>query len=244
MKGYTTMDFKKGIKDGIPIALGYFSVSIAFGLMAAEAGCTWFEAMLISITNLTSAGQFAGVTVLAHMGSYMEMALTQLVINSRYALMGISLSQKVDSKFKGIWRVLLGYAITDEIFAVAIGQKGELTRGYYAGLMSIPVLGWTSGTVIGAVLGNIMPLIITNALGVALYGMFIAVVVPKARENMQVLAVVAVTLIISSALYYIPAFDKISAGFAIIICAVAASAIGAALFPVNEEEPDLGKECE
>lgn len=236
MKGHITMDFKRGFKDGIPIALGYFSVSIAFGLMAAEAGCTWFEAMLISITNLTSAGQFAGVTVLAHMGSYMEMALTQLVINSRYSLMAISFSQKVDAKFKGIWRFLLGYAITDELFAVAIGQKGEISRSYYAGLISIPIFGWTAGTIVGAVLGNIMPLIITNALGVALYGMFIAVVVPKARENMHVLTVVVVTIVISSALYYIPVFDKISAGFAIIICAVVASAIGAALFPVNEDE--------
>lgn len=230
------MNFQKGIKDGIPIALGYFSVSIAFGLMAAEAGCTWFEAMLISLTNLTSAGQFAGVTVLAHMGTYLEMALTQLVINSRYALMGISLSQKVNSKFKGIWRILLGYAITDEIFAVAIGQDGELSRGYYAGLMSIPVIGWTSGTIVGAVLGNIMPLIITNALGVALYGMFIAVVVPKARENVHVLAVVIVAIAISAAIYYIPAFESISAGFAIIICAVAASVFGALVFPVKEVE--------
>lgn len=235
------MDFKKGIKDGIPIALGYFSVSIAFGLMAAEAGCTWFEAMLISITNLTSAGQFAGVTVIAHLGSYMEMALTQLVINSRYSLMAISLSQKVDSKFQGLWRLLLGHAITDEIFAVAIDQKEELTRGYYAGLICIPILGWTLGTIIGAVLGNIMPLIITNALGVALYGMFIAVVVPKARENSHVLIVVAVTLLLSTALYYIPAFKTISAGFAIIICAVAASLIGAILFPIHEasEQDDI-----
>lgn len=236
MKGHKTMDFKKGIRDGIPIALGYFSVSIAFGLMAAEAGCTWFEAMLISLTNLTSAGQFAGVTVIAGMGTYFEMILTQLVINSRYALMGISLSQKVDGRFRGVWRLLLGYAITDEIFAVAIGQEGELSRGYYAGLMSIPVIGWTSGTVVGAVLGNIMPLIITNALGVALYGMFIAVVVPKARENVHVLAAVAAAVAISVALYYIPVFDGISSGFAIIICAVAASALAALLFPVKEEE--------
>ena len=236
MKGHKRMNFKAGIRDGIPIALGYFSVSIAFGLMAAEAGCTWFEAMLISITNLTSAGQFAGITVLANMGTYLEMALTQLVINSRYALMGISLSQKVDSKFKGIWRALLGYAITDEIFAVAIGREGELSRGYYAGLMSIPVIGWTSGTVIGAVLGNIMPLIITNALGVALYGMFIAVVVPKARENVHVLAAVAIAVTIIAALYYIPVFNGISAGFGIIICAVIASAAAAVMFPVMEGE--------
>lgn len=230
------MDFTKGIKDGIPIALGYFSVSIAFGLMAVEAGCTWVEAMLISLTNLTSAGQFAGVTVLAHMGTYIEMALTQLVINSRYALMGISLSQKVNARFKGIWRVVLGFAITDEIFAVAIGQDGELSRRYFAGLSIIPIIGWTSGTVVGAVLGNIMPEIITSALGVALYGMFIAVVVPKARENMHVLAVVIIAVIISVALRYIPVFSGISAGFAIIICAVIASAAGAVFFPVKEDE--------
>ena len=194
------MDFTKGIRDGIPIALGYFSVSIAFGLMAVEAGCTWVEAMLISLTNLTSAGQFAGVTVLAHMGTYIEMALTQLVINSRYALMGISLSQKVNARFKGLWRVILGFAITDEIFAVAIGQEGEISRRYFAGLAIIPIIGWTSGTIVGAVLGNIMPEIITSALGVALYGMFIAVVVPKARENIHVLAVVIIAVAISVAL--------------------------------------------
>ena len=230
------MDFTKGIKDGIPIALGYFSVSIAFGLMAVEAGCSWVVAMLISLTNLTSAGQFAGVTVLAHMGTYIEMALTQLVINSRYALMGISLSQKVNARFKGLWRVILGFAITDEIFAVAIGQEGEISRRYFAGLAIIPIIGWTSGTIVGAVLGNIMPEIITSALGVALYGMFIAVVVPKARENIHVLAVVIIAVAISVALRYIPVFSGISAGFAIIICAVIASAAGAVFFPVKEDE--------
>ena len=230
------MDFTKGIRDGIPIALGYFSVSIAFGLMAVEAGCTWVEAMLISLTNLTSAGQFAGVTVLAHMGTYIEMALTQLVINSRYALMGISLSQKVNARFKGLWRVILGFAITEEIFAVAIGQEGEISRRYFAGLAIVPIIGWTSGTIVGAVLGNIMPEIITSALGVALYGMFIAVVVPKAHENIHVLAVVIIAVAISVALRYIPVFSGISAGFAIIICAVIASAAGAVFFPVKEDE--------
>ena len=164
------------------------------------------------------------------------MALTQLIINSRYALMGIALSQKVDSKFKGIWRLTLGYAITDEIFAVAISKEGELSRSYYAGLASIPIIGWTSGTVVGAVLGNVMPLMITNALGIALYGMFIAVVVPKAKSSSKVLAVVGIAILISVMLKYIPVFSSISAGFAIIICAVAASAIGAVLFPVKEDE--------
>lgn len=230
------MSFNKGLKDGIPIAMGYFSVSVAFGLMAVEGGCTWFEALLISFTNLTSAGQFAGVTVIAGMGTYLEMALTQLVINSRYALMGIALSQKTDSRFKGAWRLILGFAITDEIFAVAIGQDENLSRQYFGGLMSLPIIGWSAGTVFGAILGNIMPEIITNALGIALYGMFIAVVVPKARENLHVLAVVIIAIAISAALYYIPVFSGISSGFAIIICAVIASAVGAVLFPVKEVE--------
>lgn len=229
------MYFKKGIKDGIPIALGYFSVSIAFGLMAVEGGCTWFEALLISFTNLTSAGQFAGVTVMAGMGSYLEMALTQLVINSRYALMGISLSQKTDEKFKGIWRLILGFAITDEIFAVAIGQEGSISRRYFGGLMTLPIIGWSLGTLCGAVLGNVMPEIITSALGVALYGMFIAVVVPKARESFNVLITVLISIAISSLLHYFPLFSGVSSGFAIIICAVAASAIGALLMPVKDE---------
>ena len=128
------------MKDSVPIALGYFSVSIAFGLMAVEAGCTYMEAVLISAANLTSAGQFAGLTVLASAGTYIEMALTQLVINSRYALMAVSLSQKADEKLRGIWRWLLGFAITDEIFAVAIGRKGLCQPRNFSGLIIFPII--------------------------------------------------------------------------------------------------------
>ena len=233
------MNFHKGIKDGIPIALGYFSVSIAFGLMAAEAGCTAFEALLISFTNLTSAGQFAGVTVIAASGTYLEMALTQLVINSRYSLMAVSLSQKANSKFKGIWRLLLGFAITDEIFAVAIGNDEDISKEYFGGLMILPIIGWSAGTVCGAVLGNIMPMIITNALGIALYGMFIAVVVPKARQNIHVLITAALAVGISSLIYYAPLFSGVSTGFAIIISAPAAEAAAALIImakPVDTPE--------
>ena len=218
------MDFNKGLKDGIPVALGYFSVSIAFGLMAIENECSALEAVLISVTNLTSAGQFAGVTVLAAMGTYVEMAMTQLVINSRYSLMAISLSQKVDGKFRG------------EIFAVAIGHDGSISKEYFSGLISLPILGWSAGTLFGAVLGNIMPEIITTSLGIALYGMFIAVVVPKARENRHVLITVILAIIISTVIRYVPVFSGISAGFAIIISAVIASVAGAVFFPVKEAE--------
>ena len=227
---------KKGLRDGIPIALGYFAVSFAFGILAVDSGCTVLEAVLISFTNLTSAGQFAGLTVIAQAGTLLEMAVTQLVINSRYMLMSIAMSQKVDADFHGIWRWLLGYGITDEIFAAAIQTDGTIKRSYFGSLIILPVIGWTAGTFLGAFLGNILPVMLTNALGVALYGMFIAVVVPKAREDFHVLFAVLIAVAISVALKYIPVFSFISGGFGIIICAVAASTVGALVFPVKEDE--------
>ena len=227
---------KKGLRDGIPISLGYFAVSFAFGILAVDSGCTVLEAVLISFTNLTSAGQFAGLTVIAQAGTLLEMAVTQLVINSRYMLMSIAMSQKVDADFHGIWRWLLGYGITDEIFAAAIQTDGTIKRSYFGSLIILPVIGWTAGTFLGAFLGNILPVMLTNALGVALYGMFIAVVVPKAREDFHVLFAVLIAVAISMALEYIPVFSFISGGFGIIICAVAASAVGALVFPVKEDE--------
>ena len=144
--------------------------------------------------------------------------------------------QKVDGKFRGVWKWLLGFAITDEIFAVAIGHDGSISKEYFSGLISLPILGWSAGTLFGAVLGNIMPEIITTSLGIALYGMFIAVVVPKARENRHVLITVILAIIISTVIRYVPVFSGISAGFAIIISAVIASVAGAVFFPVKEAE--------
>lgn len=227
--------FKKGLRHGIPIALGYFSVSFAFGIMAVEGGCTALEAVLVSLFNLTSAGQFAGITIMTTLGSYVEMALTQFIINLRYALMAISLSQKTDEKFKGVWRAILGFGLTDEVFAVASSQNGEIDRRYFAGLITLPIIFWTLGTMCGAILGNIMPPFISNALSVALYGMFIAIVVPVAKEDKKLLTVVFISALISLMLKYIPIFSGISSGFAIIICAVSASAIGAAIFRGEEE---------
>ena len=232
------MNFKQGIRDGIPIGLGYASVSFAFGILAVDKDLTVSEAVLISLTNLTSAGQFAGLTIIAELGTLVEMALSQFIINLRYMLMAISLSQKVDD-FKGIWRWILGFAITDEIFAVAIQNPGKIKRNYFMGLTIIPIIGWTLGTLGGALLGNILPAIITNALGVALYGMFIAVVVPKARDDSHVFVAVCIAVAISVALKYIPAFVNLSGGFAIIICTVVASLIAAVLFPVEVSEDEL-----
>lgn len=229
-------EFIKGMKDGVPIALGYISVSFAFGIMAVSGGLTWWEALLISLTNLTSAGQFAGLNIMLAAGSAMEMAVTQLVINLRYSLMSISLSQKVDKSMNGIWRWILGFGITDEIFAVAQGRAGKINRRYMAGLVIVPVIGWSLGTFLGAVCGNILPAIISNALSVALYGMFIAIVVPNMRKDRKVLVVVLTAVLLSCCFTWIPAWKQVSAGFSVTICAVAASLVGAWLFPVDVQE--------
>lgn len=231
------MSFKKGIRDGIPICLGYFSVSVAFGVTAATGGLSWLEAMMISLFNLTSAGQKAGLDIIIISGSLIEIALSQLLINARYSLMGISLSQKLEEGFSTPFRMILGFAITDEIFAVASGQK-VITRTYMAGLAILPIIGWTSGTLCGALLGSVMPPIIQSALGVALYGMFIAVFVPDAKKEKDVLFVVGIAIICSSLIYYLPLFKFISSGFSVIICTVVAAAVGAVLFPREEGEAD------
>ena len=227
------MNFKDGLRDGIPIGLGYLAVSFAFGILAVEKRLTTFQAVLISLTNLTSAGQFAGLTIMAEAGTLIEMALSQFIINLRYMLMSISLSQKVEEDFQGIWRWVLGFAVTDEIYAVAISHD-VIKKEYFAGLPILPIFGWSFGTFLGAFLGNVLPSMISGALGVALYGMFIAIVVPAARDSKKVLIVVLISVVISMILRYVPAFSAVSGGFSIIICTLAASTAGALLCPVEE----------
>ena len=227
---------QRGIQDGIPIAVGYFSVSFTFGMMAVQSGISPFHAVLISLLNLTSAGQFAGLTVIVTGASLIEMALTQLVINIRYALMSVSLSQKLDDSVKLRSRFLVAYGNTDEIFAVASSKPGTVGEKYLYGLIFLPVLGWVGGTLAGAVASTILPETIISALGVALYGMFIAIVVPPATEHREIRIVVILALILSAAFYYLPVLKQVSSGFMIIICTVVAAAIGAVLFPIKEEE--------
>lgn len=227
---------QRGIQDGIPIAVGYFSVSFTFGMMAVQSGISPFHAVLISLLNLTSAGQFAGLTVIVTGASLIEMALTQLVINIRYALMSVSLSQKLDDSVKLRSRFLIAYGNTDEIFAVASSKPGTVGEKYLYGLIFLPVLGWVGGTLAGAVASTILPETIISALGVALYGMFIAIVVPPATEHREIRIVVILALVLSAAFYYLPVLKQVSSGFMIIICTVVAAAIGAVLFPIKEEE--------
>ncbi|MGN0456654.1 MAG: AzlC family ABC transporter permease [Acutalibacteraceae bacterium] len=228
-------DFKNGLRDGIPIALGYISVSFTFGLQAVSSGLYWWESVLISLTNLTSAGQFAGLDIMIRGGGFwVEMACAQLVINLRYSLMSLSLSQKADGSLKGIHRWLTGFGITDEIFAVAMGNKNDVSRYYLYGLILLPVLGWTSGTLLGAAAGQILPEVVRSSLGIAIYGMFIAIIIPPAKKNHAVLKVVVIAVVLSCAFKWLPLLNTVSSGFVIIICTVIAALVGAIFFPVKE----------
>ena len=226
--------FFRGVKAGIPIGLGYLSVSFTFGIMAVSYGFHWWQALLISMLTVTSAGQFAGIGTMLYPGQYIEMLVSQLTSNVRYSFMSISLSQKTDEKFKGIWRWLFGFMMTDEIFAVASTEK-EVSRSFFAGLMTTPYLGWSLGTLIGALLGNVLPHRLMSALSLAIYGMFVAIVMPGMKESRAVVLVVLLALVLSSLFYYVPVLSQVSSGLAISICAIVAALAGAALFPVKEE---------
>ncbi len=227
--------YMRGLRYGIPIGLGYLSVSFTFGIMAVSYGLSWWQAVLISMMTVTSAGQFAGIGVMLHPGQYIEMLISQLTINIRYSFMSISLSQKVDSKFKGIYRWLLGFMMTDEIFAVASSEQ-NVTRAFFAGLSTLPYLGWTFGTLIGALLGNILPHRLMSALSLAIYGMFVAIVVPEMQRRKSVIFAVVMALALSCMFYYMPFLKQISSGLSISICAILAAVFAAVLFPIKEEE--------
>lgn len=234
-------DFIKGLKDGIPIGLGYLSVSFGFGIMAVSSGLSVLSALIISMTNLTSAGQVAGIAVIASGGAYIEMALAQLIINLRYALMSLSLSQKLDSHFTALSRLAVSFGITDEIFAVASGKPNKVSKHYMYGLILLPFICWSLGTLLGGCAGEILPSRLKAALGIAIYGMFIAIFVPAARKAVGVLIVVITAVAISCCLKYIPLFNGVSQGFSIIICTIIASVLGALLFPIKvSEEEDCG----
>ena len=229
-------EYMEGFRNGIPIALGYYFVSFTFGIVGSKNGLSWWETVLISMTNLTSAGQFAGVLIIAAQGSYLEMAISQFVINLRYSLMGISLSQNTDENFGTGSRAVLGFGITDEIFGVAANRKEPVSRIFFLGLMTLPYFGWTLGTLMGAVLGDIMNEALSDAMGLAIYGMFIAIVVPKAKEERHTLLIVLLAVAISCLFYFVPLFSSLSGGYAAVICAVAASLAGAFFFPVKAAE--------
>jgi len=229
-------EYRTGVHTGLPVGLGYFSVSFGFGAMAISQGLTVGEAVLISATNLTSAGQFAGLTVIVAMATLWELILTQVIINSRYALMSLALSQRMGQRIGFLPRLAIAFINTDEIFALAMDRKEPLTLPFMMGLGTLPILGWTGGTLCGALAGSVLPENIRAALGVMLYGMFIAIVVPPAKKEKEILAAVVLALCFSCLFAWVPALKNVSAGISIVICTAAAAAVCAVLFPIREEE--------
>ena len=228
--------YLRGLKTGLPVGLGYFSVSFGFGALAAAQGVRVIDATLISMTNLTSAGQFAGLMLIIAGTTWGEMILTMLVINSRYALMSLALSQRMGERIGILPRLLIAFFNTDEIFALAMAEREPLTVPFLLGLGALPILGWTGGTLLGALAGSVLPEGIRTALGVMLYGMFIAIVVPPARKEQPVLMAALLALGLSCLFTWVPGLKEVSGGISIVICTVAAAAVCAWLFPVAEEE--------
>lgn len=229
--------FKKGIMDGLPIGLGYLSVSFAFGMMAVGEGLNIAQAVLISLTNVTSAGQLAGLFRMVGGATLIETAIEQLIINLRYALMSVSLSQKLDDSMTTPHRAAFAFCNTDEIFAMASGQKGAVGKAYLYGLILLPYIGWALGTTLGAAAGTLLPEALRMAMSIAIYGMFIAIIIPPSKKDKAVRTAVILASLMSCAMYYTPALNR----FSVIICAVTVSALCAWLFPVHE---DAGEEAE
>ena len=228
--------FKQGMTDGIPIALGYMAVSFTFGIMAKDAGLTAFQAVLLSLTNLTSAGQFAGLGIIVASSSYLEMAFTQLVINLRYCLMSCALSQKLDFKAPFFHRFFIAYGNTDEIFGICSCREGKLDPFYCYGAISVASPGWAFGTFLGVLSGSILPARILSALGVALYGMFIAVIIPPAKTDKIIRGIVLASMAVSFVFTIIPVLNQISSGFRIILLTLLIAGTAALLFPIKSEE--------
>ena len=228
-------EYKVGVHTGLPVGLGYFSVSFGFGAMAVAQGLKALDATLISASNLTSAGQFAGLTLIVAAAGLWELILTMLVINSRYALMSLALSQRMGQKIGILPRLLIAFFNTDEIFALAMAEKQPLTLSFMLGLGLTPILGWTAGTLCGALAGSVLPVSLGTALGVMLYGMFVAIVVPPAKQEKPVLVTAVLALVLSCGFRWLPVLNKVSAGIAIVVCTVAAAAFCAWKFPVDEE---------
>ena len=231
----TKSAFLRGLQNGVPICLGYLSVSFTFGMMCTEHGLPFWIAVLISMTNLTSAGQFAGTALIINGGSLLEIGITTFVINIRYLLMSLSLSQRIDSQLSIPKRLVMSFGVTDEIFGISMQSKGQISAAYFIGLMTAPFWGWALGPLIGATAVSLLPDMVRSALGIAIYGMFLAVIIPPARTERALAWVIVIAAVISCFFYYLPLLHQLSSGWVIIICAVLASGFAAVKWPVKND---------
>ena len=228
--------YLRGMRDGVPIMLGYAAVGFTLGIAARNAGLTAFQAGLASLLNKASAGEKAGFTVIQGNEGYLAMAVMMLIINARYLLMSCSLSQKLSSETGRIPLLIIGFEVTDEIFGVQMNVPGMINPFYSYGVITMALPGWSLGTYFGVVMGNVLPASVVSALSVGLYGMFLAIIIPPARKSRVIAGLVLIAMAASCAFAYLPVISGVSAGMRVIILTVAISAAAAALFPVDEEE--------
>ena len=226
---------KKGLRDGIPIGLGYFAVSLALGISARNAGLSAFQATLTSALINASAGEYVGFALIAANSSYFEVALMELIANMRYLLMSCALSQKLSPDTPLRHRMLLGFYVTDEIFGLSVAVEGKLSPFYSVGMILVAAPGWAGGTLLGVLLGSVLPVRVVSALGVALFAMFIAVFIPPARKNKIIALLVGVSFALSWAVNRLSAFDFASPGMKTIALTLIIAGAAALLFPVKEE---------
>lgn len=232
----TANSYKRGVRDGMPVFFGYLAVSFSFGILARSLNIPSVAAIIMSAANFTSAGQFAAVGGIAAGVGYFELALTQLIINLRYCLMSSALSQKICDKAPFFHRFFMAFGNTDEVFAIAVSSEGELLPSYFYGIMTSALPGWVLGTALGVISGEVLPERVLSALGIALYAMFIAIIIPPAKKSKIVALIVAISMVASYLFSKLPVLKSISSGFKIIILTVIISAVAAALFPVETEE--------
>ena len=227
--------FLKGMKDGIPFSLGYFAVAFTLGIAAKNAGFTAFQAMLASFLNNASAGEFAAFTLVAAGASYLEVAVMELVANARYLLMSCALSQKLPAETSILKRLIVSFDVTDEIFGISMAVPGKLNPYYSFGAMLVAIPGWSLGTYLGVLMGNLLPVNLVRALSVGLYGMFLAVIIPPARKSKVLAGVILISMAASFAFTKLPVISDLSTGTRTIILTVLIASGAALLFPVKEE---------
>lgn len=229
--------YQKGLRDGIPIALGYLAVAFTLGIAAGKLGLSPLQSFFMSLTNNTSAGQFAALGIIAAGGSYLENALTQAVINLRYCLMSAALSQKLDPRVPFFHRFILAFDVTDEVFALSISVEGKLSPWYSYGLMSMAIPGWAVGTLLGGLSGSLLPPRVLSAMGVALFGMFLAIIIPPARKNRVLILLIPLSMICSLIAAYLPWLREISPGLRVILLTLILAGAAATLFPLKDNQP-------
>lgn len=234
--------FREGMHDGIPICLAYFAISFSLGIQMGSIGMSAFQGWLLSALVNASAGEYAAITVMATLGTYVELVIISLVTNARYMLMSCALSQRFSPETPFRHRLLVAFGITDEIFGISIGRPGAINPYYNYGAMAVALPGWSFGTALGIVAGNVLPLVVTNALGVALFGMFLAIIIPPAKHDRVVGGVVILSFAASYLFSVLPGISAFSGGTRTIILTVAISAAAALFFPVKNPQTNVPKE--